>query len=93
MGAISSSIKNCYSKLAFFPPTPSYGVNSDLIFVTSGNNKIACKYIDNGKKTTILYSHGNACDLGHAVRYMETWGNKVDANILFWDYPGYGQSI
>lgn len=79
------------SKIIFQPPLkPTYSLNFvDII------DDIAIKWIpynDNKIDITILYSHGNACDIGIIFEEMKAFGKKFKCNILLWDYPGYGHS-
>ena len=40
----------------------------------------------------IIYSHGNAADIGCCIEYMEVLGSSLDCDIIFYDYEGYGYS-
>lgn len=44
------------------------------------------------KRPTILYSHGNGCDLGQVKELMKLLSKKLNVNIISYDYPGYGLS-
>lgn len=43
-------------------------------------------------KTTILYSHGNASDLGSTIGICVWIARNLHCNILAYDYSGYGRS-
>lgn len=45
-----------------------------------------------GAKITVLFSHGNAEDLGMMYRRMKEMAMQLCANILAYDYTGYGLS-
>ncbi len=45
-----------------------------------------------GAKLTLLYSHGNAEDLGLMYRRMKDMARVLGCNILAYDYTGYGMS-
>ena len=45
-----------------------------------------------GAKVTILFSHGNAEDLGMMYRRMKEMAMLLCANVLAYDYTGYGLS-
>ena len=45
-----------------------------------------------GAKITILFSHGNAEDLGMMYRRMKEMAMSLCANVLAYDYTGYGLS-
>ena len=40
---------------------------------------------------TLLYSHGNAEDIGHSMALFQTW-SEMGIGVLAYDYPGYGHS-
>lgn len=41
---------------------------------------------------TILYSHGNAEDVGISIRYLELLSRRLCINVLAYEYPGYSIS-
>ena len=41
-------------------------------------------------RRAILYSHGNAIDLGLCIDAIQFLGEKLDSDIYFYDYEGYG---
>jgi abhydrolase domain-containing protein 17 len=62
---------------------------------TKRGNKIACLYIRNPKKDvkyTILFSHGNAADLGMLVGFYCRLVHHLNINLFSYDYSGYGRS-
>lgn len=48
--------------------------------------------LNRGAKLTILYSHGNAEDLGMMYRRMKEIAKAFGVNVMAYDYPGYGLS-
>lgn len=58
------------------------------------NERIACMYVKacNNPKYTILFSHGNAADLGLMSSFYLGLGNKINCNVFGYDYSGYGLS-
>lgn len=95
MGLISSQIKQLVEKKAFFPPKPGYKTSDHRLFFLGNNeaSKIACmKYNENAPGPVILYSHGNATDIGRISDYLEMLANDMDLCIVSYDYPGYGFS-
>jgi pimeloyl-ACP methyl ester carboxylesterase len=58
------------------------------------NERIACMYVKACKnpKYTILFSHGNAADLGLMSSFYLGLGNKISCNVFGYDYSGYGLS-
>ncbi|CAO1315884.1 unnamed protein product [Diamesa tonsa] len=62
---------------------------------TKRGNKIACLYIKNPKKDvkyTILFSHGNAADLGMLASFYCRLIHHLNCNLFSYDYSGYGNS-
>ena len=41
---------------------------------------------------TILFSHGNAVDLGQMSSFYVALGTRINCNIFSYDYSGYGAS-
>lgn len=41
---------------------------------------------------TILFSHGNAVDLGQMTSFFIGLGKRINCNIFSYDYSGYGAS-
>ena len=87
MGILSSTYKdNIVSPIAFSPPICSYDDLEGLIFL----NDIACFHIQTEGKYTIIYSHGNACDIGKVYPFMKSLSEKYNVNVIAYDYYGYG---
>ncbi len=77
----------------FLPPSSTYKDSSKIIKLkTADGATIAGIYLHNpNAEFTILYSHGNAYDLGMFYPYlleMQAWG----FSIFSYDYRGYGIS-
>jgi len=55
---------------------------------------ISCLYIKTAAwtKTTLLYSHGNAVDIGIIAHTLIELGLELKVNIVTYDYSGYGTS-
>lgn len=54
---------------------------------------ICCVHVPcEGANTTILYSHGNATDLGYMRDHLVKLSKALQVNILAYDYSGYGLS-
>ncbi|KAL1463321.1 hypothetical protein WDU94_015082 [Cyamophila willieti] len=41
---------------------------------------------------TIIYSHGNGCDMGQSLATFMDLSARVKCNVLLYDYSGYGSS-
>jgi len=86
-------------QLIFFPQAPSYNLSQQYISVNSVDatdktrtNKIILNHIKNPlSKYTILYSHGNAVDLG-GLQYLKNNFYNHGYSIVIYDYSGYGHS-
>lgn len=61
---------------------------------TIRNNRIACLFVrcTNDARFTILFSHGNAVDLGQMSSFYLGLGTRINCNIFSYDYSGYGVS-
>lgn len=80
-------------KLIFQPQPSSYRDNSEIIKLTTANgDKISAGFFRNSAaEHTILFSHGNAEDLGTATLFLEELRNAGFA-VFAYDYRGYGTS-
>jgi len=83
------------SKLLFQPPTPpSYGNTPNYFWLyTSRQKKIPAFHIDRGAPLTVLFSHGNAEDLGLIYDWFREYSRALNVNVLAYDYTGYGLSM
>ena len=62
------------------PKGPSYEKDENVFFLeTKRGDQIACKHWipENPKGLTILYSHGNAEDIGRIENFLQTWVKMV----------------
>ena len=50
-------------------------------------------YNNNNETTTLLYSHGNAEDIGLLSKFLVDMSKLLRVNILVYDYTGYGMSM
>jgi alpha-beta hydrolase superfamily lysophospholipase len=81
-------------RIIFVAPTPSYPKDlKGLIHLTTdaGERIAALHYPAASGMPTLLYSHGNAEDLGHSIELYQSWSDR-GFGILAYDYPGYGHS-
>lgn len=90
MGAIVSTV-------AFPHPPKGHSVNAlrsrgnQLIYLeTKSKHRIPAIHIKRPSATfTILYSHGNAEDVGLSLSYLDVMSEICKANVLAYEYPGY----
>jgi len=61
---------------------------------TQRGNRIGCMYIrtSSNPRFTIMFSHGNAVDLGQMSSFYLGLGSRINCNIFSYDYSGYGVS-
>ncbi len=84
-------------RLIFLPPQASYrhqpAEDASAINILTGDaNVIAARYLHNPKSDyTILYSHGNASDIGTVSPILQALYEQ-GFSVLAYDYPGYGHS-
>jgi len=80
-------------KLIFAPQPSSYTHLPDELKIVSGNGeKINAVYLENpDAEYTILFSHGNAEDLGNVLPFMQQF-HALGYSVLMYDYRGYGTS-
>ncbi len=84
---------SCADEIIFLPPPAGYTDDDDVIKLTTADGKtISAMYFARpGAEFTILFSHGNAEDIGQNrefFRLLNEWGFSVFA----YDYHGYGTS-
>lgn len=82
------------STLVFQPPEVTYlQVKKHLIWLQSTDNtSIPAFYIDRKSKVTVLFSHGNAEDLGMIYEWFTEFSFELRVNVLAYDYEGYGKA-
>jgi len=84
------------STLVFRPPPPTQLRSSIYFWLETGDedgNQIPAFYIQRpGAKVTLLFSHGNAEDLGMMYPRMKALAKILGVNIMAYEYSGYGIS-
>lgn len=80
-------------RIIFQPGVSSYQPAPDLLALTTVKGvKITALYLNNpNAQYTLLYSHGNAEDLGDNRFLLEEW-RQLGFSVFAYDYPGYGTS-
>ncbi len=84
-------------RLIFLPPPASYdhhpATDPQAINILTGDaHVIAARYLHNSASDyTLLYSHGNASDIGTVSPILQTLYAQ-GFSVLAYDYPGYGNS-
>ncbi|KAB1211231.1 hypothetical protein CJ030_MR6G021579 [Morella rubra] len=79
----------------YIPEAPRRdGVNVDVLKLPNckGNDIVAIHVKNHKASATLLYSHGNAADLGQMFELFVELSIRLRVNLLGYDYSGYGQS-
>src|SRR5215813_11040539 len=85
-------VKVFVNRIIFQPPPPTYRLSSEVLSFSSDGIKIAAVYLKNPDAAyTILYSHGNAEDLGTIRPILEEL-RIMGFSAFAYDYRGYGLS-
>lgn len=80
-------------RMIFFPPMSSYIDTGNVIKLTTKDGaKISAVYLPNEHaRYAILFSHGNAEDLGYIMPFLRDL-NAQGFSVFSYDYRGYGTS-
>ena len=84
-------------RMIFLPPDASYDhqPQQDPIAITfsdASGNQLAARYLNNpDSRYTLLFSHGNATDIG-GIHPIALSLYEAGFSVLTYDYPGYGHS-
>ena len=83
----------CSNRMIFLPQKPGYGPGPEIIRIHSENGvEISALYLSNpNSEFTILFSHGNAVDLGDIRNFLKIMQIK-GYSVFAYDYRGYGTS-
>ena len=106
MGSVlaKSFVERCATDMIYQPPPSSYQKSSVHFIKSVRGDKLALrcisprnasmslhtKYVDS--RPVILYSHGNATDLGGCHDICELMAGILDSHVIVYDYPNYGAS-
>lgn len=80
-------------RVIFQPPHSSYRDDGRIVKLASRDGaRISALYLENPQaRYTILYSHGNAEDMGHNLDYFQEFVRQ-GFSVFAYDYQGYGTS-
>ncbi|PNX97665.1 abhydrolase domain-containing protein fam108c1-like protein, partial [Trifolium pratense] len=108
MGNVTASVAAKFAFFPPVPPTYEVVKDNDGVLVFSGitdknvevhivdtkggNKVVATLWKHPFARFTILYSHGNAADLGQMVDLFIELRAHLRVNIMSYDYSGYGRS-
>lgn len=81
------------NSLIFAPREPSYThLPHEVKITTGGGETITAVYLENpDAEFTLLFSHGNAEDLGRVIDFLQEFYTR-GYSLLMYDYRGYGTS-
>ena len=100
-----SIVETCMQTSIYHPPVATYAKFSAHFVRTVSGEKLAVrcvspvgalpmslykKYTD--ERHVVLYSHGNATDVGGCHEVCEMLANMLNAHVVVYDYPNYGVS-
>ncbi|KAL5726471.1 hypothetical protein ACHQM5_009556 [Ranunculus cassubicifolius] len=108
MGGITSSIAAKFAFFPPTPPSYTVITDENVLTIpeiprrenldvlklqTRRGNEIVAVHLKHPKaSSTILYSHGNAADLGQMFELFVELSLRLRVNLMGYDYSGYGQS-
>jgi fermentation-respiration switch protein FrsA (DUF1100 family) len=81
-------------RMIFQPPRPTYRADQlPIVMIPAEHgNSIATLFLPTpGAALTLVYSHGNAEDIGQLAPYLEGY-RQAGFSVLAYDYRGYGAS-
>ncbi|KAF3665895.1 putative GPI-anchored protein LORELEI-like [Capsicum annuum] len=86
------SDESCSGKLCI-PEVPRRENVDVLKLRTQRGNEIVALYVKHPKASaSMVYSHGNAADLGQMFEFFVELSLRLRVNLMGYDYSGYGQS-
>lgn len=75
-----------------YPPSPPHPTRGIWLHTSLGS-EIPAVYIEReGATVTLLYSHGNAEDIGLSYAWLKRLSRDLNVHIMCYDYTGYGES-
>lgn len=91
-GERSGRMGAAMSALLFQPPDSSYRSNDSRFFQlsTTRGQRIHAFFIDREESHTVLFSHGNAEDIGLVWGWFREVARELKVNVMAYDYTGYG---
>jgi len=82
------------NRLVFQPPPSSYNKDPNLIWLHTDLSEVIPAFYISVKDAhfTLLFSHGNAEDLGLIIRFFREVSRELKVNVFAYEYTGYGMS-
>lgn len=81
-------------RMIFMPPPPGYAPGAKALVrfeTTAGESISALHFPAPPGRPTLIYSHGNAEDIGHSLPLYQAF-HRAGLGVIAYDYPGYGHS-
>jgi fermentation-respiration switch protein FrsA (DUF1100 family) len=80
-------------RIIFMPPAERYARTPEILLIPrDGGGTVAAVHLPNPRAShTILFSHGNAENIGHNLPFLRAM-RDVGFSVLAYDYSGYGLS-
>jgi pimeloyl-ACP methyl ester carboxylesterase len=92
-GGVGAAMGSLVSSLLFQPPSLTFmHAQKHFWLQTRTKNRIPAFFIDRNSTVTVLFSHGNAEDLGMIYDWFYDFTRQLNVNVLAYDYTGYGKS-
>ncbi|KAJ0988249.1 hypothetical protein J5N97_006605 [Dioscorea zingiberensis] len=89
----SYRVEGSLGRLALEGARGRVAVAEVMVLETRRGNEIVTVYIRNpSAKLTVLYSHGNAADIGQLCELFTELSTHLRVNLMGYDYSGYGRS-
>jgi pimeloyl-ACP methyl ester carboxylesterase len=83
---------NRHKGMDWRPPPADLPVRDVWLSTKAGRRIHAWWHARPGARRAVLYCHGNAGNLSHHAQPIAALARILDAAVLTFDYPGYGQS-
>eukprot|EP00752_Nemacystus_decipiens_P001426 g1406.t1 len=81
------------STLVFQPPPATFLHNKKHFWLQTRNqHRIPVFHVERSSPITVLFSHGNAEDLGLIYEWFYDFSRQLNVNVLAYEYSGYGKS-
>lgn len=99
-----SIVERCMQDTIYQPPPTSYQKASVHFVKSVRGDRLALRCVSPSRSSmslhspytdsrpVVLYSHGNATDLGGCHEVCECIAGMLDAHVIVYDYPNYGAS-
>lgn len=91
----TQSIENTFNNQIFMPPLgweKYYDQKGEININSINGSNINGYIIEQESEKYIIWSHGNAATIYFLKSYFEHLSNKLQVNIVAYDYQGYGKS-